>query len=48
MAIIILRFSPEQAIEERTEAIAPGANFKEDDVDVDETASGTVDTKIRN
>lgn len=40
MAIIILRFALERAIEEREEAIE--AYFKEDDVEVDETACDIV------
>lgn len=45
VAIVILRFALERAIEEREEAIE--AYFKEDDVEVDKTACDIVETKIR-
>lgn len=47
MAIVILRFQLERTIEENEEAIAPGAYFKENDVEVDETVHDIGKTKIR-
>lgn len=45
MAIIILRFALERAIEEREEAIE--AHFKEDNFEVFDTARDIVKTKIK-
>lgn len=47
MAIIILRFARERAIEESEWAIAPGARSQDDGAEVDETAGDIVDAKIR-